>query len=383
MKWWTGVSVLLSLTALSFTAQAEDPLPATAYVKDVPFVAYHEVRGAEFPDSGVLNPSFTAVAQMMYHYWGDDFVRRAQDKTVPEGWTTSSGSDAGLGDLKELLAQGVPVHVAPATTPHAHRLYMTPKLCGMFKPVPFTGPHPASGALGEMIPLAAVDQLRAGSCGVGLNDSVILASKLLLGYDDERQVLIMHDPSFGPDLELGYEEFEQMWRATEASYWARYPEAVPAEPAGRVASPRARMPDDDAGFMLFRAYGLEVIGDYQQAERVLREALALEGVSVARRHQLQLELAVSLNETGRCAEAIEAARSANALFDDYAIAHQVLGHLLACSGERTAKKESKREVARAKKLCGDKAALRHVADELGRDFHVMGCEGELLGWYRP
>lgn len=375
--------VLLSLVASSFSAASEAPAPATLYIEGVPFVAYHEVRDAEFPDSGILNPSFTAVAQMMYRYWGDDFVRRAQEKTQPEGWTTSSGSGATLADLKALLARGIPVHVAPSTTPQAHRLYLTPKMCGTFKPVPFTRPRPASGALGEMIPLAAVEQLRSGGCDVGLNDSVILASRLLLGYDDTRQVLVMHDPSFGPNLELGYDEFERMWRATDAQYWARHPEVMPSEPPGRVAAVPARTPDDEAGFMLFRAYGLAVAGDYRQAEKVLRDALAREGVGAARRHQLQLELAVSLNETGRCAEAIEAARSANALFSDYAIAHRVLAHLLACSGERAAKKESRRELATAERLCGDKAALRRVADELGRDFHVMGCKGEQLGWYRP
>jgi hypothetical protein len=376
-------AALLSLLALSCTALAQEPLPARVYIDGVPFVAYHEVRAAQFAGCDVLNPSFTAVAQMMYHYWGNDFVSCARDKADPTGWITASGSGAAPADLKALLARGIPVSVSPSTTPHSHQLYLTPKICGLFKPVTFARPHPTTGALGEMISLAAVDQLRAGGCGVGLNDSVILASRLLLGYDDTRQVFVMHDPSFGPNLELGYEEFERMWRATEAGYWASYPESLPSDPPGRVDAVPARTADDDAGFMLFRAYGLEVNGDYRQAEDVLRKALAREGVSPALRHQLNLELAVSLNETGRCAEAIEAARQANALFGDYAIAHRVLAYLLACSSDRAAKKESKRELAQAEKLCSDKAALRRVADELGRSFHVMGCKGERLGWYRP
>jgi hypothetical protein len=378
-----ALALLPVVMATAPVAWSEEPLPAKAYVEGVPFVSWHEMRDAEFSGSDVVNPSLTAVAQMMYGYWGEDFVKRTQDKTDPESWTTQSGSEAGLADLKVLLARGIPVQVAPSTTPHAHRLYLTPKLCGMFKPVAFTQPHPASGALGEMISLGAVEELRAGSCGVGLNDSVILASKLLVGYDDERQVFVMHDPSFGPSLELGYEEFERMWRATEAKFWARHPETIPEDPPGRVEAVRARTVDDDAAVALFRAYGLEVIGDYRQAEAVLREVLGVEGLSRARRHQLLLELAVSLNETGRCTEAIEAARSANAEFDDYAIGHRVLAFLLACSGERAAKKEAKRENARAEKLCEDKTALRRVADELGHDFEVMGCKQERLGWYRP
>ena len=373
-----GVACVLLVAA----AFAEEPLPAKAYIEGVPFIAYHEVRDATFPSSNVLNPSFTAAAQMMYRYWGEDFVAHARDKTEVAGWASWSGTAGTLDGLKAVLARGIPVHVAPATTPNAQRLYLTPKLCGQFKPVPYTNPHPTSGALGEMISLGAVDELRAGSCGVGLNDSVILASRLLIGYDDAREVFVMHDPSLGPDLELGYAEFERMWRATEARYWAQHPESIPPVPAGRVVAVRARTPDDDAAAMLFRAYGLEVIGEYGHAERVLREALALDGLSPGRRHLLGLELAVSLNETGRCAEAIEAARAANAEFDGYAVGHRVLAYLLACSGERVAKKESKRENARAEKLCGAEAQ-RRVADELGRDFHVMGCKQEMLGWYRP
>lgn len=375
------LSTAAGLVTLS-ASWAEEPLPSQVYIEGVPFVGYHEVRDAKFPNSEILNPSFTAVAQMMYGYWGGDFVEDAREEKERPGWTSSGGEQAALADLKALLARGIPVEVAPSTTPHAHRLYLTPKVCGIFKPVPFTRPHPATGALGEMIPLEAVEQLRAGSCGIGLNDSVILAAKLLIGYDDERQVLVMHDPSLGPNLELGYEEFERRWLATEARFWARHPETIPTEPPGRVGTVRARTVDDDAAVALFRAYGLEIIGDYQQAERVLREALAVEGLGKARRHQLLLELAVSLNETGRCAEAIEAARDANAEFDDYAIAHRVLAFLLACSDGRAAKKEAKRENARAEKLCGAEAQ-RRVADELGHDFEVMGCKQERLGWYRP
>lgn len=212
--------------------------------------------------------------------------------------------------------------VSPATTPEAHRLYLTPRLCGQFKPVTYMSPHPTSGALGEMVPLHAVEQLRDGSCGIGLNDSVILASRLLVGYDDAKEVFIMHDPSLGPNLELGYADFERMWRATEAKYSAVHPAEMPTAPAGWVAEVRARTPDD------------------------------------------------------------EAARGANADFDGYALAHTVLARLLACSDKRADRKEAKRELSHAKKLCNTKAQ-RRVADELGRDFHVIGCKGERLGWYRP
>ena len=372
----------LVLLAAPIAGWPDQPLPAKAHIEGVPYVAYHDARDAEYPGSDVVNPSLTAVAQMIYHFWGGDFITNARAKSFPEGWTTSSGANASLDDLKGLLARGIPVQVAPSTTPDAHRLYSTPKLCSAVMSVSFEQPHATSGALGEMVSHRAVEQLRDGGCSAGLNDSVILASKLLVGYDDERRVFAMHDPSLGPGLELAYDQFERMWRVTEAKYWAWHPAVIAPESAGHATEVRARTSDDEAAVALFRAYGLEVAGRYADAEAVLREALTLEGLGDSRRHLLQLELAVSLNESGSCAEAIDAARQAQASFGDYALAHSVLANLLACSTDRTARNEAKQELKRAKSLCSGKAQ-RRVADELGRDFHVMGCDGEMLGWSRP
>ncbi|MDH4109287.1 MAG: hypothetical protein OEW35_13305 [Gammaproteobacteria bacterium] len=372
----------LVMLAAPLAVWPDEPVPANFLIEGVPFIGYHDVRDAAYPGSDVINPSLTAVAQIMYGYWGEDFIASARAKSLPAGWTTSSGDQASLDDLKSLLARGIPVQVAPATTPDAHRLYSTPKLCAVITPVSYERPRPASGSLGELVSHRAVEQLREGGCGVGLNDSVFLTSKLLIGYDDERRIFTMHDPSFGPQLELGYDEFSRMWAVTEAKYWARHPDVVPPESIRPATAVRARTNDDEAAVALFRAYGLNVSGRYAESESTIREALALEGLGAGRRHLLQLELAVSLNETGRCAEAIEAAREAQASFGDYALAHSVLANLLACSDDKAARNEAKRELKRATDLCSVKAQ-RRVADELGRDFHVMGCKGELLGWYRP
>lgn len=362
---------------------AQEARPARAYIDGVPFVSWQAMRGEEFPDSRVINPSLTAVTQMMYAYWGADFVAEARRKARPEGWTDSSGAGATLDDLKALVARGIPVEVMPATTPDAQRLYVVPAICATLQKVPYTKARPVSGSLGEMVSLEAIEQLRQGGCDTGLNDSVYVAARLVVGYDDERQVLTMHDPSFGPNLELGYEEFEAMWRAVETKYWAHHPDPLPPAAAGRAGPARARTADDEAAVALFRAYGREVIGDYAGAESLLRSALALEGLSAGRRHLLHLELAITLNETGRGLEAVEALRQASAAFPDYALTEQVLARLLATSGGgRAAKQEARKVEGRLKQLCGAEPQ-RRVADELGRDFHVMGCKGELLGWYRP
>jgi hypothetical protein len=273
--------------------------------------------------------------------------------------------------------------VSPATTPDAQRLYVVPKICAAMKELAYTPSRPVSGSLGEMVPLSALDQLRQGGCDAGLNDSVYVAAKLVIGYDDERRVLTMHDPSLGPDLEIGYDDFERMWKATGARYWSQHPRELPPVAPGRVESVRARTTDDDAAVALFQAYGLEVSGDYAAAGNLLGQALGLAGLGAGRRHLLRLELAITLNETGHGAQAIEALREANADFDAYAVTQRTLAQLLrSCDGGRDAIKEAKKIESGLKGLCGAKAQ-RRVADELGHDFHVMGCQDELLGWYRP
>jgi hypothetical protein len=368
---------------LACLAFAEDSLPVSAYIHGVPFVSWHEMRDASFPGSDVVNPSLTAAAQMMYGYWGEDFVALTKARAQPTGWESSSGEHGTLDVLRGLLARGLPVQVSPATTPDAQRLYVVPRICATLQKVPYTTSRPVSGSLGEMVPLRALAELRQGGCEAGLNDSVYVAAKLVIGYDDPRRVLTMHDPSLGPDLEIGYDDFERMWQATGAKYWSQHPRELPEVAAGRVGQPRTRTPDDDAAVVLFHAYGKSVIGEHAAAGDLLSRALGLEGLSAGRRHQLRLELAVALNETGNGPQAIEVLRLAGGDFDSYAITQRTLAQLLrSCDGSRDALKEAKKIEAGLKRLCGPQAQ-RRVADALGHDFHVMGCNGELLGWYRP
>lgn len=51
-------------------------------------------------------------------------------------------------------------------------------------------------------------------------ESVTAAARVVIGYDDERRVMIVHDPSFGPAWEIGYEDFENMWRYNEFIFLA-------------------------------------------------------------------------------------------------------------------------------------------------------------------
>jgi hypothetical protein len=80
--------------------------------------------------------------------------------------------------------------------------------------------------------------------------------------------------------------------------------------------------------------------------------------------------------------AIAELRLAIAAFDDYSHSHSALAQVLGASPDAEDRRASKAERKKAKALCSAEAQ-RRVAETLGRDFYVMGCEGELLGWYRP
>jgi len=80
--------------------------------------------------------------------------------------------------------------------------------------------------------------------------------------------------------------------------------------------------------------------------------------------------------------AITELRRAHEAFDGYWLSHAALAHMLKDSDGRNVRREADKEERRAKSLCSKKAYRRVVA-EVARDFAVIGCEGERLGWFRP
>ena len=70
----TARLLLPALMATALAASAGESLPAKVHIEGVPFVSWHDMRDAEFPSSDVVNPSYTAAAEMMFRYWGGDFL---------------------------------------------------------------------------------------------------------------------------------------------------------------------------------------------------------------------------------------------------------------------------------------------------------------------
>jgi hypothetical protein len=376
------LSVLACLTAGAVALGSVKAAPAPQ-VEGVGFVGFAEVAGSSYPESDVVNPALIAGLQMEYGRCGRDVLAEMKARSSEDPrFREVNGKNGSVGDLKSAIDRGLPIYTRVATTSRAHVLYLVPKLCATFKKIELVGPGLASGSLGEMIPLAEIRKLRKADCTAGLDDSVISRPRIVIGYDDERQLLTVHDPSLGPGLEVKYADFEQAWSALGGQY--SYPE--PKDPALRpVAAPapaRARTPDDDAAVALFEGYGLEVAGDPPAAVEELRRGLAIPQVSPGREHLLRLELGVALHASGRTEEAVAELRRANEIFGSYWLAHRQLALVLRAAAGDAARAAAETEEKAAQDLSSPDA-YRQVIGTLARDFPVMGCKGEYLGWWRP
>src|SRR5258708_14869580 len=142
---------------------------------------------------------------MVLKYWGRDLTSLKQsDQTLP-GWVQHSGDGGAFDSLKADVARGIPVIVCLAMTPVAHA--SGPAAAAMMAMRDSATRDAlerggwASGVLGTMV---ALDPLRRWDVVLGTElrrESVFIACRLLIGYDDARQGVVLPDPSFRPASE--------------------------------------------------------------------------------------------------------------------------------------------------------------------------------------
>ena len=379
----------LALIAATAVAQTEttEALPAQHYIEGVPFVSWGEAADLEYPNRDVLNPSYMAASQMAWRYWGVqlDPIAGGPIDELPEG-SYLNVDEASLDDLKRHLALDRPVEIFPAVTAHAHYLYITVKMLSMFsKDADYALEQvgPTSGMLDEMVSVDAFMNAVSKGCPKNLiSDSVYLAARVVVGYDDARGVVIIHDPVFGPDWEVSYEDFLQMWRFVfNKMTVTRFDETGLERQPAEVAHP-VRTPDHDAAFALFNGYSLAAVDKLQAAEAELRRGLAIENISMRYQHLLRVELGSLLTHTRRLDEAIEVLRRAIEIYPDHFRAWGELGNAYRDKRDRKSRRNAEAAYEMAKKLCGTETEGK-VALELGKDFFVSGCRGAKLGWWKP
>jgi len=258
-----------------------------ALLAGVPYVSWNEAARLWFRERDLANPSSHAAFLMVLGYWGQHWAL-TEDRTALQQWgMTDKGTASGLGAVKSFLDAGVPVIVPGAITPLAH----------------FVNPARSPGLLGTMQPLEA----RPAHW-----DPLLATFRVLIGYDDARRVVTLHDPTFGPAWTVGYDDFDRMWSLTNRTWMVMRPHEPRAIVAERQAAPpyRARTADEQAAGDLVFALALSSGGRDREAADRLRHALALPDISVGYRHLLRLELAAQDMSRGRVRAAAEGADEA-------------------------------------------------------------------------
>lgn len=198
-------------------------------IAGAPFVRWSDAARLDYQNKSILNPSQAAASATILEYWGRSRKELEGKQDPMKDWTDESPGLGNLEDIKRLVDRKIPVLISPAFTPHAHRQYMAlagwiasekaggKKLNGkqqvsleqLFRMIDasyaFENAGPASGAFGAWLSLGEYQELENEGAPV-VNESVVIASRVVIGYDDARRVLILHDPTFGPAWEVGYDD---------------------------------------------------------------------------------------------------------------------------------------------------------------------------------
>jgi tetratricopeptide (TPR) repeat protein len=349
-------------------------------IDGVPFIAWSEAAQLEYHSRAILNPSFAASLGMILQYWGQDLARlKKPEEALPAGegaWGRTESTEAGgVSDLKAFIDRGIPVLVSPMLTPDAHIVNPVIPMMATLKGEHLTPAGPYSGSLGVLLPRPSFLEARQ-RFGRMAWESLFLAARVVIGYDDERRTIVLHDPSFGPAWEIDIDEFDRMWEPSDRHYMvvrrddheehlAKRPPAAPYP---------APSPDQRAAYLYVFGAAQAVAGRPAESEDLLRQALAVPGTSKGYRHLALFELAVAHAAAGRIPEAIARAEEAIVLVPEHHGPHRLLAQLHRASGGRRAEGRARDAEKQAGKLCRDERAQAAVGRALAHSFWIQGCQ---------
>lgn len=351
-------------------------LPPRVLLSGVPYISFAQAAALEYQDKEILNPSFAAALGMVLQYWGQD-LKLLQDANaaLPQGeggWArVEQGKAESIHTLQSYVARGIPVLIVPAITPVAHPPSPVVAAMAAAKGFPTECSGPYSGLLGRMTPLHRFPDIEK-TAGVTPWESLLHAGRVFIGYDDQRAVAILHDPTFGPALEVPYERFQKMWQGAGGWYSAAIPRDPVRPPQAPAAPYPAPSPDQKAALHYVEGYALSCLGEGPAALGQFRTGLALEGISKGYRHLFLLELGLHELAAGRDREAGRLLRQATELVPEHARAWSLLAKT------RGSDSDAHRDLAKSSALCADPQAQQTVADTLARDFAVYSCKTSQL-----
>lgn len=301
-----------------------------ALIQGVPFVSWGESLQRENPEPEA-NPSIWACEQMLLRFWSGEpdpsDPGQADPAIAPGGDSWQGGTGNSVDSLKKLVSDGYPVMVLTGLTPVGHSWGM-PGL-------PTSGAFPASrlGPRSDLLGAIAPYEMFRVVMPVLLKESVTMAIRVVIGYDDERQAVTLHDPSFGPAWEISYEQFDSMWEPMERAYLVLLPPDAADRNARRQATVPYRLPttNEQAALLYVSGYAWSSAGDPDTGRTILRKGLELHGLGLGYRHLFLVELSVQAMARDDNAGAVELLREAVRLIPQHALPWRMLLEIYAVS----------------------------------------------------
>lgn len=364
---------------------AQSPPPARSrqgvfLIPGVPFVSLGTAKQLNYVNKDILNPAIAAAQAANVKYWGADLQLLSTQPGTPgsgwTGWPFEENTAKSIEEIKPWLHRRMPVVVYTAITPVAHTLFrLAPVMAQMgIIPVGLTQPKgPVSGMLGTMVPLDVFPQIQ-NTIGVNLlTESVTGSSRVVIGYDDKRRVIVMHDATFGPAWEVSYDVFDRFWEPSGRSYSVIHPSKDSRAPSSYPADGAyaTRTPDQRAAEAYVMGYALSAAGQPADAEAKLKQGLAIPGISTGMQHLLQLELGVEwLGADRYVAEGMNAIQKAITLLPENPMPYVILANRYSQEGNIQKAAEA---LEQSERLCSSQDNLAVLTKKLLADLNLVIC----------
>ncbi len=368
--------------------------PSHVLILGVPFISWSEAAHSDYADKSTLSPSAPAALGMILEYWGDNRRLLSKTRNVPGGWTSTEGRGT-LDSIRSYAARGIPLFVQLQITPVAHQAEPTLAALGTLRSsgelssiTSFTQAQYervqavrsglvgfGSGVMGKM---ASADTLRHWADLLGQptwQESMLATPRVVVGYDDDRRVVILHDPSFGPAWEVSYDDFEAMWNLFDHYFYAFYPPDSAQRPThqARSAPYPVRSPSQRAAEAFVFGYALESVGRLADAKARLAAGLGAADVPPGYRHLFLLELGRVAEASGDTATAISDYEQAGTLIPQHHRPWLYLSQLYGKSDRAEWRARAPELQKRAEGLCRDGKMDAGAVRSLPHDFTMMGC----------
>ncbi len=372
-----------------FEPEAGPPVPPPdALVAGVPFVSWDEAARLWYRESDHANPSSHAAFLMVLGYWGQHWSLTENREAVHRWGLTDARRARSMDELKPLVAAGIPVIVDTALTAVAHPLAAASAAAA-----------PWRGVLGPLVALSDHPGLASADAPAS-RDSLFVAFRVVVGYDDTARRVVLHDPAFGPAVSVGYDDFERAWAFTDRAYIVMRPwEAEPIVETHRTAPPyRARTASEEGAEAFVLAAALDAVGRPAEARAKVESALERTGLHAGVEHLLRLERASHRRDAGDLDGARADAERAAWLVPEHYRPWVLLAEVYRALGLSEAAEAAARR-ARNLAECGEAIppgglggarplpaaayarAQRLLADQVAGYFFVAtACEGSAVTW---